>query len=244
MPKWMPEIIRRDIDLFKKTGLQGLLSMAEYDNSILYEINNLAHFSMSWSSAWSSEELLDEYTEKTFLEFKAPARKQIDKAIQLMKPYANRGPKYPKELAPLAEREFNGLENSFRELSHELKMTGTENAKKSAVVLGRFADNMQMTSQHFALGPLFDNLLAACEKSDYDKLKKTLAEWREAKQTFYSSYKKLKGSGVCISDDVWTIGGAKTLFEYEDELENLIKTSKDSPDEIRQQLNKLQSWIC
>jgi hypothetical protein len=244
MPKWMPETIRRDISLFKKIGLQGVLSMAEYDNSILYEVNNLAHYSMTWSSSWTSEELLDDYTEKTFHELKEPVRKQIDETIELMKPYAKLGPRYPEEMATHAENGFKALESSFRELSYEFQKSPTENAGKQASVLEKLADNMRMTSQHFDLGPIFSQIQNACDNGDYKAIEKLLPEWRKAKELFYSSYKKLDGSGVCIGDDVWTVGRAKSLFEFEDELEKLIDTTNIPQEKIKRQISKLRNWIC
>ncbi len=249
MPKWMPETIRRDIDLFKQLGLQGLLSMAEYDNSVLYEINNLAQFGMSWSASWSSEELLDEYAGGVFAGAEDTVRKQIDQVIELMTPFAKLGPRYPENLTPKAEKGFAQIEINFQELAAEFRKNKKENSTQAAVTLEKWAGNMRMTSEHFALNRLFYRMLAASDIGDYTELEAALKQWRKAKQAFYSSFRSLDKSGACLSDDVWTINRAISLFEYEDDLEKLLNQAQTrnlpkSKGAISKQINKLWHWLC
>jgi hypothetical protein len=243
MPKWMPELINKDISFFKDLKLQGLLSMAEYDNSVLYEINNLAHYQMSWNNSLTPEEMLDDYIDKAFSGSTA-VRKLIDQVIELMKPYAKLGPRCTSEHSIKAEADFAEIGEEFKKLSEDFK-----NYPNASVKLEKWSKNMKMTSEHFCLNRIFYNMLEAIKTENYPLCESRLQEWRQAKEKFYSSYKSLDHSGVCVSDDVWTLNRTKTFFEYEDKFDELLEQAiagklEQAAENLEQQFEKLWHWLC
>ncbi|OGV47678.1 MAG: hypothetical protein A2017_21965 [Lentisphaerae bacterium GWF2_44_16] len=241
MPKWMPEIIRNDMRFFKKENLQGVLSMVEKDNFLLYEINHLSHMAMSWSDAWTSDSLLDDYSETSFGSMKKTIKNEIKKVISAMGSYAKLGPQYPRELTPNAEKTFRKLEKDFGKIAN----TGKHKMPlKSAAKLGKWAKNMKLTHEHFSLNKLYYEMLDAVNEKNASEALKILDKWEIAKRQFYKTFNSLDGTGVCLSNDLWIFVWSKNLLEYEGilrkELEQATKNPNDDFSSSLAALGKLQ----
>jgi hypothetical protein len=241
LPKWIPDLIRRETRFFKRSNIQGLLSMIEKDNAILYEINYMAQLSMSWSSQWSSESFVDAYSQKLFGKMANPVAEKIKLVISTMEPYAKLGPPYPVQLTPGAINTFINLEKDFNILANQGGKPG-ELPEKSMVKLRKWAKNMKLTYEHFALNELYFHLLSAINEKKFDSAIGILSKWKKAKEKFYKTYKNLDGSGVCISDDVWTIGFTQNLFELEDKLERYLESKEK--ENSQETVKRLRSWAC
>jgi uncharacterized protein DUF4838 len=243
MPKWMPGIIRQDTKFFKDENIQGLLSMLEEGFFTLYEPNYMAQLAMSWSSKWTSESFLDEYTGKSFGGMSKEVKKEINKVISAMKPFAKLGPQYPRELSPAAEKSFKELEVSFNALAQK-GLGAKKIPKKSASKLTGWSKNMKLTHEHFALNSLSYDLNEAIEEKNFGKAIEILDKWEAAKKKFYKTFKDLDGTGVCLSDDAWVIGANfKSLLENEEKLRTLL-IGDGAEKEINKLINALKRLTC
>ena len=218
MPKWMPEIIRDDTLFLKHEKVSGLLSMIEKDNFILYELNYLAHMAMSWSKGWTSNSFMDDYMKHSFGSMHTAVKQSVKEVISVMAPYAKLGPQYPENLTKKAEKAFKKLEIKLKELA---KSGQAQKAMplKSATKLRKWSKNMKLTHEHFTLTKLYYELSGAIEKKNAYIAIDILNQWKKAKKQFSETFRNLKNSGVCLSDDTYLLTWSKTLFEYEDNLQ-------------------------
>lgn len=226
MPKWMPDIIRQDTRFFKEKNIQGLLSMLEEDFFVLYELNYMAQLAMSWSSGWTTESFLDEYAEKSFGQMSVEVKKEINKVISTMEPFAKFGPQYPRELSRRAENTCKDLEASFKTLSAKGLKTGMH--ENSVLKLEAWSKNMRLTQEHFVLNSLYYDLEEALERKEFKKALGILNAWTSAKKKFYKTFKELDGSGVCLSDDMWIIEDADwdNFLKDEEKLRKILTDNK------------------
>ena len=218
LPKWIPDLLRKDTRFFRRRDIQGVLSMVETDPYPVYEPNYLAQLAMSWSASVSSDRWLDDYAASAFRTTAPQVKAKMRDVIRLMKPFAMPGPPYPRSRTFSAAKTSADLATAFRELTAQARGDRSI-APASRRTLAAWAKSMELTRQRFLLNELYYELDDTLRAKQYEEALRVLKKWRVNLDNFFRSFRGAFGSGAVLSDRCWLERRSAAI----DELENSVR---------------------
>jgi len=199
MPKWMPDIICKDMRYLARTGTRGLLSMIEPEGFPLYEPNHMAQLAMSWSRSMTSQAWLDDYARILFPVMEDAVGNAIRGVIDLMGPFAMLGPPYPRGRTPAAIQRARELARHFSSLTAEARRAKLQ-PPASRRRLALWSKNLNLAGRRFALNALYHDMIEAVAQGRYEDALAVLRRWERAKTQLRRHFERLWGTRAVITD--------------------------------------------